>query len=61
MFGIHLRDYSKEAKTQKNDNDVTVSRCEVIVIFFFDAAMFLIASLVTGPSFMSILLLVVEL
>ena len=60
VSGIRLPDCSKEAKTQKNDNDVTISRCEVIVIFF-DAAMFLMASLVTGPSFMSILLLFLEL
>ena len=44
----------------ENDNDITVCRHDVI-INFFDVAVFLLSSLVTDPSFMSILLLVLEL
>ena len=44
----------------KNDNDDTICRHEVIVKFF-DIAMFLLLSLVIGPSFISLSLLVLEL
>ena len=45
---------------RKNDNDVTTCWHDVIVNFF-DVVLFLLSSLVTCPSFMSISLLVLEL
>ena len=44
---------TKLAKNRENDNDVTISRHDVN-INFFDAILllFLLSSLVTGPSFM---------
>ena len=53
-------DYSKLAKNLKNDNDVTIFRHDVNVNFF-DVVLFLLSSLVTGPSFMSISSLILEL
>ena len=44
----------------KNDNDVIIFRHDVNVNFF-DIVLFLLSSLVTGPSFMSISSLVLEL
>ena len=50
---------SRLAKNRKNDNDVTIFLHNVIVKFF-EVAVFLLSSLVTGPSFMSISLKVVQ-
>ena len=52
MSGIRPPDCSKLAKNPKNDNDV---------INFFDVVLFLLSSLVTGPSFILISSLVLEL
>ena len=60
MSGIRPPDCSKLAKNPKNDNDVTIFRHDVNVKFF-DVVLFLFSSLVTGPSFMSISSLVLEL
>ena len=54
--GIWLLDCSKLAINWKNDNDVTICRHDTIVKFF-DVAVFLLSSLITGPHFMSISLL----
>ena len=48
------------AKNQKNDNDVTICRRDVVVNFF-DVVLFLLSSLVTSTSFMLISSLVLEL
>ena len=58
--GIPLPDCSKFAINRKNNNDVTIHRHDVIVNFF-DVVLFLLSSLVNGPSFISISLLVLEL
>ena len=55
-----LPDGSKLAINWNNDNDVTIYRHEVIVIFF-DAGLFLLSSLVTDLSFMSTSSLALEL
>ena len=55
-----LPDGSKLAINWNNDNGVTIYRHEVIVIFF-DAGLFLLSSLVTDLSFMSISSLALEL
>ena len=55
-----LPDYSKLAINWKNDNDVTIFRHDVIVNSF-ELVFFLLLNLVTGPSFMSISSLVLEL
>ena len=60
MSGIRPPDCSKLAKNPKNDNDVTIFRHGVNVKFF-DVVLFLLSSLVTGPRFMSISSLVLEL
>ena len=60
MFGIRLPDCSKLAVNWKSHNDVIIFLHDVI-INFFDAVLFLLSSLVTGPSFMSISLQVLEL
>ena len=60
MFGIRLPDCSKLAVNWKSHNDVIIFLHDVI-INFFDAVLFLLSSLVTGPSFMSISSLVLEL
>ena len=60
MFGIRLPDCTKLAVNWKSHNDVIIFLHDVI-INFFDAVLFLLSSLVTGPSFMSISLLVLEL
>ena len=57
---IRSTDCTKLAKNPKNDNDVTIFRYDVI-INFFDVVLFLLSSLVTGPSFISIPSLVLEL
>ena len=44
----------------KNNNDETIFRYDVIFVFF-DVALFLFEILVTGPRFMSISLLVLDL
>ena len=58
-------DCSKLAKNPKIDNDVTIFRHHVNInfffFFFFDVFFFLQSNLVTGPSFMSILSLLLEL
>ena len=57
-------DCSKLAINRKNDNDDTIYQHDVIVNFFVVAAVavpvFLLSRLVTGPGFMSILLLLPE-
>ena len=53
VSGIQSLDRSKLAKKPENDSDVNVK--------FFDVTLFLLSSLVTGPSFMSISSLVLEL
>ena len=60
MSGIRPPDCSKLAKNPKNNNDVTIFRHDVNVIFF-DVVLFLLSSLVTDPSFMLISSLVLEL
>ena len=53
-------DCSKLSINQKNENKVIIYRHDVIVIFF-DVVLFVLSSLVTGPSFISISSLVLEL
>ena len=53
VSGVRSPDCSKLAKNQKNDNDVNFN--------FFDVVLFLLSSLVAGPSFMSISSVVLEL
>ena len=53
-------DFSKLAKNQKNDSDVTIF-WHYVIVKFFDVVLFLFSSLVTGQSFMSISSLVLEL
>ena len=53
-------DCSKLGKNKKNDNDVTISDM-TSTSNFFDDVLFLLSSLVTCPSFMSISSLVLEL
>ena len=60
MSELRLLDCSKLDITPKNDNDVRVCWSNVIVNIL-NATVFLFPSLVTGPSFTSILLLVLEL
>ena len=60
VSGIQPPDCSKLAKNRENDNDVTIFRHDVNVNFF-DVVLFLLSSLVTDPSFMSISSLVLEL
>ena len=60
VYKIRPPDCSKLDKNPKNDNDITVFRHDVIVKFF-DVVLFLLSGLVTGPSFMSISALVLEL
>ena len=60
MSGIRSPDCSKLAKTPKNDNDVTIFRHDVNVKILW-RCLFLLSSLVTGPSFLSISSLVLEL
>ena len=60
VSGIRPPDCSKLAKNPKNDNNVTIFRHDVIVNFF-DVVLFLLSSLVTSPSFMSISSLFLEL
>ena len=50
---IRLPDCSKLAINQKNDNEVIICRHDVI-INFFEALLFILSSLVTGLSFMSV-------
>ena len=59
VSGIRPRECSKLAKNLKNDNDVTIFRLGVISNFF-DVFLFLLSILLTGPSFMSISSLVLE-
>ena len=59
MSGIRPPDCSKLAKNPKNDNDVIIFRHDVNVNFF--DVLFLLSSLVTGPSFMPISSLVLKL
>ena len=58
--GIRLPDCSKLAKYWKNNNDIKIYRHDVISKTFW-IVLFSLSSLVTGPSFMSISLLVLEL
>ena len=60
MSRIQPRDCSKLAKNLKRDNDVTIFWHDVNVRFF-DVLLFVLSRLVTGPSFMSISSLVLEL
>ena len=66
MSGIWLPDGWKLAIKWKKDNDVTIYHHDAIVDFFiylfiFDVVMFVLWSLVTGSSFMSISWLFLEL
>ena len=54
-------DCSKLTKNRKSDNDATFFRNNIIVNFFFGVVLFLLSSLGTGPSFMSLSYLVLEL
>ena len=56
---IQLLDSSKLALNQKNDKDQFVSMTSSSI--FFDVALFPLSNLVTGPSFMSVSLLILEL
>ena len=58
--GIRLPDSSKLAVNWKNGNDIAIMRHDVI-INIFDVVLFLLSSLVTGPTFMLISSLVLEL
>ena len=58
--GVRPPDCSKLAKNPKNENDVTIFWHDVNVKFF-DVVLFLLSGLVTGPSFMSISSLTLEL
>ena len=58
--GIRLLDCSKLAINWENDNDVTICWHHLIVTFF-DVALFLLSRLVTGPRFMTISALTLEL
>ena len=60
VSGVRPPDCSKLVKNPKNDNDVTICRHNVIVSVI-DVVLFLLSSLVTGPSFMPISSLVLEL
>ena len=60
VSGIRRPNCFKLAKNPKSDNDVTILRHDVNVNFL-DVVLFLLSILVTGPSFMSISSLVVEL
>ena len=53
-------DCSKLAKNPRNDNEVIIFR-QTSTSNFFDVLLFLLSNLVTGPSFMSISSLVLEL
>ena len=57
---IRLLNSSKFTINRKKDNGVTICRDDVIVNLF-DLVLPLLSSLVTGPSFMSISSLVLEL
>ena len=50
---IRLPDCSKLTINQKNDNEVIIWRHDVI-INFFEVLLFILSSLVTGLSFMSV-------
>ena len=58
--GIWLLDFSKLAVKWENSSGTTIFRHDVIVKFY-DVVLFLLLRLVTGPSFMSISSLVLEL
>ena len=49
LSGNQLLDFSKLAINQKNDNDGIICK-HGIIINFFDVVLFLLSSLVTGPS-----------
>ena len=59
MSGIRPLDCSKLARNPKKDNDVTIFR-HGVTVKFFDVVLFLLWSLVTGRSFMSMSSLVLE-
>ena len=61
VSGIRSPECCKLAKNPKNENDVKIFRHDVNVDFFFQVVLFLLSSLVTGSSFMSIPSLVLEL
>ena len=58
--GIRLSHFSKLVINLKNDNDISIC-WHVVIDNFFDPVLFLLSSLVTGPSFMTISSLVLEL
>ena len=60
MSGIRPMDFSKLGKNPKNENDVKIFWHDVNINFFW-RYFFLLSSLVTGPSFMPISSLVLEL
>ena len=57
---MHPESGLRIAPIGKNDNDVTIARYDVTVKIF-DVVLFLLSTLVTGSSFMSISSLVLEL
>ena len=61
VSGIRLPYCSKLAKNRKNNNYVTICWYDVITKMFFEIVLFFLSSLVTGPIFMSISSLVLEL
>ena len=60
VSGIRLPHCSKLVINRKNDNNVTISDM-TSSSDFVDVVLFLLSSLVTGPSFMSMSSLVLEL
>ena len=60
VSGIRSLDCSKLAKNPENDNNVIICRHNINAKFF-DVVLFLLSTLVSGPSFMSISSLVLEL
>ena len=51
--GIRLPDCSKLIINRKSDSDVTIFQ-HAIIVNFFGVVLFLLSSLATGPSFMSV-------
>ena len=59
---ISITNHASEVRLPdlKNNNEVTICQ-HGIIVNFFDGAVFILSSLVTGPSFMSMSALVLEL
>ena len=54
--GFRVPDCSKSTIIRKNEDEVII--CQYFIVNFFDVVLFLLSTLVTGPSFMSKSLLV---